>query len=415
MAQHAGDEFALQLVVDREGIDRRAATGAAARQEPSGFVGRRRIAGAVEALLLVVHPRIAQVLAEGQRVIEVVRQHVADRGLLGVELVEARLADEARVRNEAAAVGPDGAGRRQELQAPAGPLLLIIRQEGDRGVVVRLHGDGGSDEDAIVLGEVDLGLAVARDAGQAPQHRAFLVGAAADIEFALIAVEAAAGQRHFAELARGRQLADIVEDAAGAAAAVHRGGWSLQDFEALGAVGIEPEEVHVVAARQPQAVEIEAGHRHVEAADLQAAEAGIRTAVDVAADTCGVAQCRADRFRALVPDLVRRDDRDRLRGFDERRVGLGRRRRARRNESGNRATGALTGTCAAARRRLSRRLLGTSRTIGAGRARGHRTTNRLCIRGGRALLRRIHADRRQFRLRLRTFDRGSGGKYGGGT
>jgi hypothetical protein len=272
---------------------------------------------------------------------------------------------EERDRDGAAVVWPHRARGRQELEAPPCPVALVVGEDRDGGVIVRLERDGGRDEDAVVLGEVDLGFAVAHHAGQAPQHGAVLVGGTAHVELALIAVEAAARDRDLAELLGRRQLGHVVEDAAGAAAAIHRRGWALENLETLGAIGIEAVEVHVIAGGNPQTVDIEARHGGVEAADLEGAEARVRAAVDVAADAGGVAQRLADRDRALVPDLVGRDDGDGLRGFDQRRIRLGRGAAARRNETAHRTIGAFTGGVVRGCRLGWRSLLRRRATIGA--------------------------------------------------
>lgn len=338
MTQEAGGELALELIVHRERVDIRVAVTADAGVAAGGLVG---IAGAVEDLFLVVLIGVTQVLPERQVVVEVVRELVAGGRDLSVEGVEARHACEERHRDGAPVVRPQRARGRQELEPPPGPVALVVGEDRDGRVLVRLEGNGGRDEDAIVLGEVDLGLAVADDAGQAPQHGAFLVGGAAHVELALIAVEAAAGDRDFAELLRRRQLCHVVEQAAGAAAAIHCRGRSLEDLETFGAVGVEAVEVHVIAGGNPEAVDVKARHGHVEAADLEAAEAGVRAAIDVAADACGVAQGLPDRDRALVSDLVGGDDGHRLRRFDQRRVGLGGGAAPRRHEAAHRPIGAF--------------------------------------------------------------------------
>lgn len=99
--------------------------------------------------------------------------------------------------------------------------------------------------------------------------------------------------------------------------------------------------MHVVAGRNPQAVDVEARHGHVEAADLESAEAGVRAAIDVTADAGGVAQGLADRDRALVPDLIGRDDGHRLWRLDQGRIGLGGGAAPCRDETTHRSIGAF--------------------------------------------------------------------------
>ena len=129
-------------------------------------------------------------------------------------------------------------------------------------------------------------------------------------------------QLDFAEDLFVRPLAHIVQDAAGADLAVEDRGRPAQHLEALGAVGVDRHEGGEVGAFLPQAVAIKSLVGDVEAAQLEEHAARVG-AVGLAGGAGGVAEHVAHLRDALRLELVGGDDGDRLRGLDQRRVGLG--------------------------------------------------------------------------------------------
>ncbi len=200
-----------------------------------------------------------------------------------------------------------------------------------------LPGQRRGDEDAVIVDEVDEGLAVAGKAGEAVEPGA-VAERPADVELALELLEAAAEQLHLAERLRHRALADIVDDAARAGLAVQHRVRPAHDVDALGAIGVERQEGGELRAGHGEAVAEEGVVAGVDAADLESVAARVH-AVLLAADAGRVAQRRVDRLRRLGGDLIGGDDGDGLRHLDDRRIGLGAGVRA----GGDIAVGAVAG------------------------------------------------------------------------
>ena len=180
----------------------------------------------------------ACVLAHGEDVVEAVLEQVAEGGLVKVVAVEVRLAGEGVARQPSVRVVEHGSRRRQELDAPAGIVVLIVGEQRQRGVLPG-PGQRRCDEIAVVVDEVDLRVAIARQAGDAVQQVAFLRDRPAQVELAFEAIEGARAGLDFVERLRGRTLADIVDETARWILPIEDGRRSAHDLEPLRAVQVQ--------------------------------------------------------------------------------------------------------------------------------------------------------------------------------
>lgn len=196
-----------------------------------------------------------------------------------------------------------------------------MRQQRQAGVVVEGEGKRRRDVEPVVIDEVGLGARVLRETDQPPRRPVAAADDALEIEGALEEVVAAELALHLAAGPEGRALADDVDEPAGRHLPVEDRGRPLQHLDALGAPGLDLRLAAARAVRVDQAVD-EGAAEGREAADALGpigAVGGGRHREDPG----GVAERVAHRLRpAPLRDLVRRDDADRARRLDQRRVGL---------------------------------------------------------------------------------------------
>ncbi|MCY1361268.1 hypothetical protein D9M69_479290 [compost metagenome] len=243
---------------------------------------------------------------------------ITDTRLLLGEIVEAGVAtigrdraDRLAVRPVAVEIAPGATGRR----------IHVFAEQRELGALVRLPGEGGRDEQTIVLDRLDFGAPVTRKAGHAIEHRAFVIERPGNIEGALHPTVGAVLDFDFAQRIAGRPLRNDVDDAAGAAGAVDGGRRAAQDGDRLDAIGLQPEEA-VRARNLAQAVAEDAGQRQVDAADLEGVEARFG-AVLANAGAGRIVQRLLQVLRLQVLQLLLADHRHRLRRLHDRRIGLG--------------------------------------------------------------------------------------------
>ena len=299
---------------------------------------------------LVIHAdlEIARGLAEGEGVVEAVRQGVADRELFLVELVEARFAEH-HIGAPDRLVG-EGVEQRRAL------VLHVIGQEGDLGLVA-LPGQRRRDEQPVVLLRgaviiVELGVGIARQAGQAEQQAAILIGLAAHVEGALEMVPAAGLDLHFLAHIGVRPLGGAVDDAARLRLAVQRPAGAAHDVDTLDGVRLRRVGGKSVAVHA-QTVAERPGGRGIEAANGDRIIAARIDAVIIDGHAGRIAHGLRHGLGTAILHLLTADGRDRLRGLDGRRVRLGRRHR----EIGDIAFRRLVGGDAAQRLDIDRRQL----------------------------------------------------------
>ena len=151
-------------------------------------------------------------------------QQIAQGRLRALEFIEARRPVE-EAATDAAAAGQvlDGAHGRQEAEVAAIGVMLVLRQERQRGVGVGAERDGRRDRHALVLLVVDLGIAGVSDAGQPLEHLAGVVHRTAEVEGGLPEAVAARLQFDLVQRRGGGFLADQVDQAARSALAEQHG------------------------------------------------------------------------------------------------------------------------------------------------------------------------------------------------
>ena len=211
-----------------------------------------------------------------------------------------------------------GSAQRQELAGDAGIVAVELAEEGQPGVVVDVPGQARGDVVALVVDMVDLGVAVAHHAGDAIEKASLVVERAGAVEADLLVVVVADLGLHLVTGDVLRTQADHVEHAAGRGLAVDRGGRAAQQGDTLQVPGFQLRVV-VDADRHRQAVE-ELGR--LEAAHLQPVGTGV--AAETAGDDAGhVAHRVVEVVHGAVGHLLAGRHRDRARGLEDRRIGLG--------------------------------------------------------------------------------------------
>ncbi|KAF1057382.1 MAG: hypothetical protein GAK39_06218 [Variovorax sp.] len=321
-------KLGLHLVVEREGL---ATLGAAGEQRAVDGVEVRRIedvvgivgdeAVGVDLAVVGLDAAVARVLPHGPGVVEAVLEQVAEVPLVLVVAVEAGLADEGRARNAAVGRAQQRAGHGQEAVGIAGADARVMGQHRQRGVARGPPGQRGREELAPVAHAVDLGLAVLRHRREAVEPLALRIERPREVGRHALERTVAGLHLHFAQRLLGRPLADDIDHAARAGLAVEHRRGTAQHLDALGAVALHaPDRVARVVAHL-HAVEVEARRVGVEAAQREPVVAAVVAVEGLHAGRVGqrVGQARGTHGR----DAIGRDDRDRLRRLDQRRVGLG--------------------------------------------------------------------------------------------
>ena len=236
-------------------------------------------------------------------------EQVAGLGLVLVELVELLVAVP-DVGHLAVRIG-------KQRRAAGSAIILVLGQHRQRGLLVRLPGEGWCQELAIVVDLVDLGAAVAPQPGQARLESLIVVDGAAEIELALVTVVVAVLGLHFAKRERQRPFADLVDDPARQSLAIQYGRRPLDDVDPLEAVGLAAEIGEPARCRLPHAVEVisitfggrgETAQRELVIARVEAEIPGL--------DAGRIAQCLGDGLHVALDHLVPGDYRDRLRRLE---------------------------------------------------------------------------------------------------
>ena len=272
--------------------------------------------------------REARVLAEGNAVVEITLEQVADHLLLAAERIDAGIAGKAAGRNLSEWRIDDGADIGKKGDA-AGIVPAGGRQHGERRIRVRLEGDRRRNEVIVVGREIDLGTTILDLADQAVEkfaavgrrlHRSTKIEreiCVAKIVHAGLEITDRLGRRH---------LADGVDNAAGARAAIKRRRRSAQDLDTLEIEGLQfPARIGRI--EQLQTIKKQADIVGLEAADQEPVVAGIRT--EGTCENAGrVPQNLVELAGLLVADLLAADHRHRLRRLHDGRVGLGARHAA---------------------------------------------------------------------------------------
>ncbi|MNP13208.1 hypothetical protein D3C76_1054780 [compost metagenome] len=192
------------------------------RQRAQLFVDPHRVAVEYGAALLVwlqvlvggIDLAVAQVLLEGESIVEDVLELVAQGPLALFEFVEVLIALPEVGQVIALLI---------EHRRGGGFPLLVLRQHGEAGVGVDLPGQRGRDQAHVVVQLFDVVFRVAIDTDYAKQQVTLLIQAPADIELTLLVVVVARLDLHFVLGQQARTLAHPVDHAAWADLAVeHR-------------------------------------------------------------------------------------------------------------------------------------------------------------------------------------------------
>ncbi len=207
---------------------------------------------------------------------------------------------------------------RQEGTGSATVVLLHVGHQCPFELLVGAPGQRRHEQQAIVLGVIDLSLAVALNRHHAIQQCAVVIQRAGAVEGDLLAVETAVLQLQLILLFRLRTLADEVEQAADRTLPIEHGGWPLDHLNAFQSEGVRARVV-VGADALLQAIQ-KRSRRNT--ADQRRITAAVE-AIGLATHAGHVAQRVLDGQRALVADAIGGDHADRLRRLDDRRVGLG--------------------------------------------------------------------------------------------
>ncbi len=175
----------------------------------------------------------AQVLPQCPGVVDT-PGHLRGQGLLlGVVLVESGLADEALAADLAIGCAEHGAAVRQEGAGGATVVLLHVGHQCPFELLVGAPGQRRHEQQAVVLGVIDLSLAVALNRHHAIQQCAVVIERAGAVEGDLLAIEAAVLHLQLASLFGLWTLADEVEQAADRTLPVEHGRRSLDYLDAF--------------------------------------------------------------------------------------------------------------------------------------------------------------------------------------
>ena len=273
-----------------------------------------------------VDPAVAGLGMDAPHVIDTVLQQIGER-ILHAVIVQALFVEHLVVGKAAMAVRQQGTldgrhhGRRTELVA------RVVGQQGQAGGRAGAPAKGGRDIHLVVRHAGELGIAIAQQARHAVSPVAALAHGATHIALHLLAVEVARLQLQFAVGLKQRLFADLVDDAARRILAIQHGTGSPQHFHRFQAIRLDlGPGLHRGAA---QAVAQHAVAAHVEAADLDVIETiiALRSGHRRTGQHAGrIPQRLADGLDALRIHLVARDDGNGSGRFDQRRIGLARRR-----------------------------------------------------------------------------------------
>ncbi|MNH13253.1 hypothetical protein D3C79_728200 [compost metagenome] len=321
MRDRAGVEACLQLVVDREQIAIGMADLVVAVYRSVGYaVGAGdQPADPGQVVFLVVESTPAQVLADRPGVVELVAELVAQRGAFDFFGVKAGFTDEAihghlAVRAAAVDGGPGNGGRGQGL------VLLVGREHGQAGLLVRPPGQARRHVGTVVVGMVVDAIGFAAKADQAIRQGLVFVERAADVKVGLATMTATAGNGDFATLIVGRALGDRVDHAAGLVLPEEDRGRALEYLDPLHAVGLFADHAEETQGAQAQAIAV--GERDGIAAQENVVGCVART-TGVGTHAGGVAQGLGQALGTEVVHALAGNDRDGLRVFQDRRIGLG--------------------------------------------------------------------------------------------
>ncbi|MNS67131.1 hypothetical protein D3C72_1003750 [compost metagenome] len=321
--ERAGLEVALDVVVQGlRAVAGQLAVEVAGEHALEDRVGRPAVEAAERAAVVVAVVvfvlRVAEVLAHGPAVVELVLELPAE-GLALAVVVVAGLADEAAGGHAAVRVRQQGAFPRQELRAAAALVFLPQPLQRERGRRVGPPGERGRDHAAVVGHVVDLRIGLALQRDQPVRQRAIGIQRTGQVGLHLLAAEAAELHAHLALGLLQRPLADHVDHARRGARAEQHARGAAQHFEALQRVGLGARRAGVVAVGLAQAIEVDVG---IGAAHADRVGARVDT-VGVGAHARRVVEGVLQVVGALVDHLVARDHGDGLRRFRQRRVGLG--------------------------------------------------------------------------------------------
>jgi hypothetical protein len=244
----------------------------------------------------------------------------ADGELLVLELVEVGLGIIEVAADLAERRAADAADIGQEAVDVALVVILVGRIEVEPRIGIRRPGQVRGDEAAEIVGIVGVGVAALKLAEQAIAPDAVLGQPVADVEGAVtvrIVVDAALD---IADALAGGALGDRVDEATRIGAAVEHRGRAAHDLDPLELERVDDEAAEGVGIKV-QRVEIDAGLRGVEAADVEPVGVGVG-AVGLREHAGRVAQRLVDLLDAAVVEFLAAEHRDRLRHLDQRRVGL---------------------------------------------------------------------------------------------
>ena len=318
-----GDAVAFAHALHRAAADRLARNAARDRVRAGGERVPRQHDDAIDG----VEMRVAAVVAQGDRIVELMREEGADQILVAVERVPARFAQIGVIGDIAAIALVERAERGQELEGRSALIALILAQDRPAGAVGRLPGDAGRNIAPADLHIFHLRVAIARQAHQPGREGG--ADRAADVGRRLIIPVVEVGradplQHEIGLEFVGRTLGDDVDDAARRGLAIERARGTLQHLNLLQRIGIEARPRPLTARGQAQAVDeiivgrkaagAEAAHRHFIDAAVDAEGFGL--------DASGIGQRIGDAGRGAQLDFLAADDRDRLRRFDDRRRAL---------------------------------------------------------------------------------------------
>ena len=316
-----GGEIELQVVVGREDLHPRhrpvGIEGDAALVGVEIGVGGVRIAVRVMREIGHVAVDVAGLQIEPGGVAEALFEQGGALQQTAVVAVPAGLADEQVVAQLAVGIGQQRADQREELRCRAAVVLLIQPEQRQLGVGRWLEGDRGGHHHPVVGDVIGLGTGIAHPHRKPRGDR--IAQRAGDVDQRFLAVERSVAQRGLARGGEFGALGHQVDDPAQRALAEQHRGRAAHQFDLIEIVRIGADAGVIVVDVAHAVAELQ----RVDAAHQRPVDAAVG-AVGIGRDARDVVERVADADRTLREIEFVVDHRDRLRGLEDRNVGLGR-------------------------------------------------------------------------------------------
>ncbi|MCY1392177.1 hypothetical protein D3C76_502200 [compost metagenome] len=126
--------------------------------------------------------QVAEVLPGGEDIVEAMFELIAERLLVTLVLVDARLTFEEMIRDALAVTLVQGTVGRQSTMVATIRIMLQVGLQGQRSVFAEIDAEGRGQREAFFLVVVELGVRLVRQAGEAVGNALVVVQRAAEVE-----------------------------------------------------------------------------------------------------------------------------------------------------------------------------------------------------------------------------------------